>query len=172
VCCGERYASHADKWLDGDQAAHQNAAMRSSSDPQIVWLAKSEPDTYSYDDLVREGRTSWNGVRNPEARKHLRSMKVKDRLFFYHSGKKPAIVGIAEVVKEAYPEAGAEDWSVVDVVPVRALRRPVTLAEMKELRELQDFVLVRRGRLSVMPVSGRESATIMALEKAGDAARS
>ncbi|MGC4065499.1 MAG: EVE domain-containing protein [Polyangiaceae bacterium] len=145
--------------------------MPPTSDRPIAWLAKSEPDTYSYDDLVREGRTAWNGVRNPEARKHLRGMKVKDRLFFYHSGRAPAIVGIAEVVKDAYPEAGAEDWSVVDVVPVRRLARPVTLAEMKELRELRDFVLVRRGRLSVMPVTSRESAIILALEKPDGARR-
>jgi predicted RNA-binding protein with PUA-like domain len=145
--------------------------MPRSSDLPISWLAKTEPDTYSFDDLVREGHTVWNGVRNPEARKHLRGMKLKDRVFFYHSGKGPAIVGIAEVIKEAYPEVGAEDWSVVDVVPVRRLARPVTLAEMKELRELREFVLIRRGRLSVMPVSSQEASIILELEKADGSLR-
>lgn len=131
---------------------------------KIAWLAKSEPDTYGFADLVREGRTVWNGVRNAEARKNLRSMKLAEQLFFYHSGKSPAIVGIAEVVREAYPEPGAEDWAVVEVVPVRELARPILLAELRKQRELEDFVLVRRGRLSVLPVTIAQAKTILALE--------
>lgn len=127
------------------------------------WLVKSEPDVYSYDDLVAEKRTMWEGVRNYAARNHLREMRVGDPVLFYHSRKGLEVVGIAKVIKEAYPDPTAEkgDWSVVDIVPTRRLAKPVTLKEIKATASLQDIALVRIGRLSVMPLSQRAYETIL-----------
>ena len=118
------------------------------------WLVKSEPEAYSYDDLVQEGRTMWDGVRNYQARNNMRAMKVGDEVLYYHSRQGLEIVGIAQVVKEAYPDPTAEkgDWSVVDLIPIRRLEKPVSLKSIKEHPDLQELALVRNGRLSVMPV--------------------
>jgi predicted RNA-binding protein with PUA-like domain len=118
------------------------------------WLVKSEPNEYSYQDLVDEGRAIWDGVRNYAARNHLRGMQVGDLVLFYHSVKQKAVVGICKVVKEAYPDPTAEkgDWSAVDLVPVKEFSRPVHLREVKTVPELQEIPLVRIGRLSVMPL--------------------
>lgn len=128
------------------------------------WLVKSEPNDYSYQNLVDEGRTMWDGVRNYAARKHLRGMQVGDLVLFYHSVKQKEIVGICKVVKEAYPDPTAKkgDWSVVDVVPVKPLVRPVHLSEVKSSPELLEIPLVRIGRLSVMPLE--ENAFFKLLE--------
>ncbi len=128
------------------------------------WLVKSEPYEYGYHDLEEEGRTMWDGIRNYAARKHLRGMKVDDLVLFYHSRKGLEIVGICKVVKEFYPDPTAEkgDWSVVDVVPVKRLTKPVTLQEIKATPELQEIPLVRISRLSVMPIE--ESAFLRILE--------
>lgn len=139
--------------------------MAGSSDHRATFLAKTEPGTYSFEDLEREGKTPWNGVRNPEARKNLRAMRAGDRVLVYHSGRTPAIVGLAEVVKEAYPEPGAEEWSAVDVKPVRRLKRPVTLSELREVPALQDWALLRRSRLSVVPVSAAQLDWVLRLER-------
>ncbi len=133
--------------------------------PTTTFLAKTEPTAYSYDDLTREGKTAWNGVRNAEARRNLRAMRLGDQVLIYHSGKSPAIIGIAEVTKEAYPEPGAEAWSVIDLRPVRRLARPVTLAELRSIPELAPWALLRRSRLSVVPVSSEELAWVMRLER-------
>jgi predicted RNA-binding protein with PUA-like domain len=130
-----------------------------------TFLAKSEPDEYAYSDLERDGQTSWSGVRNAEARKHLRSMCLGDRVLFYHSGKSPEIVGIAEVIRAAYPEPGAVDWVAVDVKPLRRLRRAVTLAELRREESIANWALIRRSRLSVMPVSPEELACVRRLER-------
>ncbi|HMA96323.1 MAG TPA: EVE domain-containing protein [Polyangiaceae bacterium] len=141
--------------------------MAVSNHRRATFLTKTEPGTYSFDDLEREGKTPWNGVRNPEARKNLRAMRKGDQVLIYHSGKAPAIVGLAEVVKEAYPEPGAEEWSVVEVKPVRRFKRPVTLSELRELPELSDWALLRRSRLSVVPVSPAQLECVLKLEKSG-----
>lgn len=127
------------------------------------WLVKSEPFVYSFDDLLRDGRTAWDGVRNYAARNHLRGMQEGDLVLYYHSREGLEIVGIARVVREAYPDPSAEkgDWSAVDLAPVQPLRIPVSLQAIKEIPELQELPLVRIGRLSVMPLSRAEFARIL-----------
>jgi predicted RNA-binding protein with PUA-like domain len=122
------------------------------------WLVKEEPTHYSFDDLVRDGRTVWSGVRNPLAQKHLRSMHQGDRIFFYHTGDVKAIVGIAKAASAPYPDPGdsTEKLHAIDVVPVRKLKSPVTLAAVKADKSFSSFPLVRMSRLSVMPVTDLE----------------
>jgi predicted RNA-binding protein with PUA-like domain len=132
--------------------------------PRSTFLAKTEPETYSFDDLLRDGKTAWSGVRNAEARKNLRAMAQGDHVLIYHSGKHPAIVGVAEVVREAYPEPEAEQWSAVDVRPLRRLARPITLAELRHIPELADWALIRRSRLSVIPLSTAHLEWVTRLE--------
>jgi predicted RNA-binding protein with PUA-like domain len=119
---------------------------------------KEEPEHYSYDALVREGRTVWAGVKNPLAQKHLRSIRKGDRILYYHTGKEKAVVAVAKAASDAYPDPKDKDGklSVVDVVPERKLTRPVTLAEIKADASFAAFPLVRMARLSVMPVSDAE----------------
>ena len=126
------------------------------------FLFKEEPTHYSYDDLARDGKTSWTGVKNPLAQKHLRSVKKGDRIFYYHTGDEKTVVAIAKAGGDAYPDPKepAGKLYAVDVMPVRALPRPVTLAEIKASAAFKDFPLVRISRLSVMPVSDREWAEI------------
>jgi predicted RNA-binding protein with PUA-like domain len=134
------------------------------------WLVKSEPFVYSWDQLVKDGRSGWEGVRNYAARLHLRAMKKGDRVLFYHSNKGTEIVGIAEVLREAYPDPTTqEDWSSVDIKPVRALKKPVTLADVKARKDLANMALIRLGRLSVQPVTPAEWDAIM--EMAGEKKR-
>jgi predicted RNA-binding protein with PUA-like domain len=118
------------------------------------WLFKEEPTHYSYDDLVRDGRTSWTGVRNALAQKHLRSVKKGDRIFFYHTGDEKAIVGIAKAADAAYPDPADKSGKLyaVDVLPVKKLKSAVTLASVKADKAFADFPLTRMPRLSVMPV--------------------
>jgi predicted RNA-binding protein with PUA-like domain len=132
------------------------------------WLVKSEPDSYSWDDLVAEGKTSWTGVRNFTARNNLRSMLVGDEVLFYHSVTDKAVVGIAKVVRAAYPDPTAKegDWSTVDLAPVKPLRHPVTLDQIKARRRLKDISLVRQSRLSVHRLGTEEYREILALAKA------
>jgi len=119
------------------------------------WLVKQEPEDYSWDDLVRDKKTAWTGVRNFQARNNLRNMKTGDAVLFYHSGKEKSVVGIAEVAKAAYPDPTAEDdsWIAVDIKPVKPLAVPVSLADIRANAKLTDLLLVRQSRLSVMPVS-------------------
>jgi len=133
------------------------------------WLIKSEPYEYSFQDLVSDGRTRWVGVRNYAARNHLRDMSEGDLVLYYHSRKGLEIVGIAEVVKTAYPDPTAEkgDWSAVDLAPVKELNRPVSLKEIKQTEELQEMPLVRIGRLSVMPVEKEEFEHILEMGETG-----
>ena len=122
------------------------------------WLFKEEPTHYSYDDLVRDGKTSWTGVRNPLAQKHLRSVAKGDRVFFYHTGDVKAVVGIAKAAGAAYPDPadGSGKLYAVDIAPVKKLKHPVTLASIKADKSFASFPLVRMARLSVMPVSDDE----------------
>ena len=128
------------------------------------WLVKSEPSAYSYEQLVADGRTAWTGVRNFEARNNLRAMKKGDLLLFYHSNEGKAVVGVAKVVREAYQDATTkDDWSAVDVEPMKALKRPVTLDEMRSDRTCSKMMLFRRTRLSVVPVTTAEFEAVLAL---------
>jgi predicted RNA-binding protein with PUA-like domain len=126
------------------------------------WLFKEEPTHYSYDDLVRDGKTSWSGVKNPLAQKHLRSVKKGDRVFYYHTGDEKAVIGIAKAASDAYPDPNDKTGKLVtvDVVPGKKLKRPVSLAEIKARAFFEEFPLVRISRLSVMPVSDREWSEI------------
>jgi predicted RNA-binding protein with PUA-like domain len=126
------------------------------------WLVKEEPEHYGYDQLERDRKTVWAGVKNPLAQKHLRSIRKGDRIFYYHTGKQKAVVAIARAAGDAYPDPGDRSGKmfVVDVVPVGALPRPVTLAEIKADRGFASFPLVRMSRLSVMPVTDAEWARI------------
>ena len=129
------------------------------------WLAKSEPSVYSWDDLVKEKQTCWSGIRNYAARLHLRNMKKGDEVFFYHSNEGKAIVGIAKIVKEFYPDPTDNEWSVVDIAPEKKFKTPVTLAQIKADKRLQDMALVRVSRLSVQPVKKEEFDMVLALSE-------
>jgi predicted RNA-binding protein with PUA-like domain len=119
-----------------------------------TWLVKTEPSTYSWDDLVRDGRTRWDGVRNFAARNHLAGMRAGDLVLVHHSGDERAVVGVAKVAREAYPDPSAREgsWLAVDLEPVKAVARPVPLAEIKADASLREIPLVRQSRLSVMPL--------------------
>jgi predicted RNA-binding protein with PUA-like domain len=127
------------------------------------WLVKSEPSVYSFEQLIKDGSTTWDGVRNYAARNHLRSMKKNDEVFYYHSMDATEIVGIAKVSKTAFqdPTTKEEAWVAVELKPVKALKRPVTLAEIKKNPKLKNMALVRIGRLSVQPVSDEEWEEVM-----------
>ena len=132
------------------------------------WLFKEEPSSYSFDQFTKDGGTSWAGVRNPLAQKHLRSVRKGDRVFYYHTGGEKAVVGIAKAISDAYPDPNDTSGKlvVVDIAPVRALKRPVALAEIKASKEFTTFPLTRLPRLSVMPVSDAEWSGIERMSKA------
>ncbi len=127
------------------------------------WLVKSEPSTYSWEQLMKDKQTCWDGVRNFAARIHLRAMNKRDLVLFYHSNTDMAVMGIAKVKKTAYPDPSATegDWSAVDLVPVKALKTPVSLVNIKAEKKLQNIGLVRIGRLSVMPLTEPEYQLIL-----------
>lgn len=129
------------------------------------WLVKQEPEAYSFSDLIRDGKTEWTGVRNYQARNHLRSMKKGDTLFFYHSVSEKQIVGLAQVSREAYPDSTATegDWSCVEVRPIRAFKTLVTLEMVKKHSTLCEIPLIRQSRLSVMPIATRDAQSILKL---------
>ena len=129
------------------------------------WIVKQEPGSFSWATLVKDGRTDWTGVRNFQARNHLRAMKKGDAVLFYHSGEEKQIVGLARVEKEGYPDPTADegDWSAVDIVPVKALAKPVTLQQLKADKVLREMPLVRQSRLSVSPVTAEQFERIMQL---------
>ncbi|GHE56554.1 EVE domain-containing protein [Roseivirga thermotolerans] len=127
------------------------------------WLIKSEPNTYSYDDLVQKGQDHWDGVRNYQARNNLKAMKPGDLALFYHSVNEKAVVGIAECVSEHYPDPTTDDdrWVVVDFVPKQKLKKPVFLEDIKRESLLSEMVLVKNSRLSVQPVKKEEFDQIL-----------
>jgi predicted RNA-binding protein with PUA-like domain len=129
------------------------------------WLIKSEPAKYAWDRLVADGSTRWDGVRNYEARNNLAAMKKGDLLLYYHSTEGKEIVGVARVAKEAYPDPTSDDerWVAVDVAPVKALAKPVGLQDVKQDPQLREMALVRRGRISVVPVTPDEFRRVLAL---------
>lgn len=128
-----------------------------------LWMVKQEPETYSWDDFVRDGRTDWTGVRNFQARNNLRQMKVGDRVLFYHSGTGKCVVGIAEVAKAAYPDPTADDsqWVAVDLKPVKPLKAEVPLAAIRYNPKLSNLPLIRQSQLSVMPLTKEEFDAIL-----------
>ena len=131
------------------------------------WLVKSEPFKYSWNQLVKDKKTFWDGVRNYAARNNLREMKKGDEVFYYHSNEGMEIVGIATVVKEAYQDPTTEDknWVVVDVKPVKKLKKPVTLAEVKTTPELENMELVKNSRLSVQKVTPDEWEKVLKMSE-------
>ena len=126
------------------------------------WLVKQEPEDYSWDDFVRDGRVAWTGVRSYAARLHLKAMRAGDEVFFYHSGESKSVVGRARVTKAAFPAPTADEpgWVAVELAPMEPLARPVTLAQIKADAALQQVALVRQSRLSVMPLTPAEFARI------------
>ena len=131
----------------------------------MYWLVKSESSVYGWEQLVKDKKTSWDGVRNYAARNHLKAMKKGDEVLFYHSNEWMEIVGIAKVDKEFYQDPTTEDtnWVAVDLKPVKKLKKPVTLSQIKADKRLQEMALVRLGRLSVQPVTEKEWKIIMEL---------
>lgn len=131
------------------------------------WLVKTEPEVWSWDDQVASGAkgTEWTGVKNPQARIHLKAMKTGDQVFFYHTGGVKAVVGIAEVIAEGHPDSTDAAWTAVDLKAVEPMKRPVTLAEVKADPELKDMVLAKNARLSVQPVTVAEWKHILAMAK-------
>src|SRR5580658_748139 len=128
------------------------------------WLIKSEPSAYSFHQLVADGKTAWTGVRNFEARNNLRAMKAGDQCLYYHSNEGKEVVGIARVVREAYQDPSTkDDWTAVDVAPVRELARAVSLGEMRDHPLLSKMMIFRRGRLSVVPVTKEEFDAVVKL---------
>ena len=129
-----------------------------------VWLVKSEPSVYPFDQLVEEKKTAWDGVRNYEARNNLRAMKKGDLLLYYHSNEGKEIVGLAKVVREAYQDPKTdEDWSAIDVAPVKKLKKSVTLADIKAHPKLSKMALVKKSRISVVPVTEEELTLVLEL---------
>ena len=131
------------------------------------WLAKSEPEAYSWAQLLKDGKAAWTGVRNFQARNNLRAMKHCDVVFFYHSVTDKQVVGIATVVKEFYPDATAEegDWSCVDIAPKKALVKTVSLEEIKADKILGAMPLVKQSRLSVTPLTTAQADRLLSLAK-------
>lgn len=129
------------------------------------WLVKQEPDAYAWSQFVADGKTAWTGVRNFQARNNLRAMKKGDLVFYYHSNIGKEIVGIAKVVKEHYPDPTADegDWSVVDLAPVKPLKKPVTLEALKADAVVKDIPLVKQSRLSVSPLTEAQFQRVLAL---------
>lgn len=126
---------------------------------------KTEPGTYSWDDLVKDKKTIWDGVRNFQARNHIKAMKKGDTIFIYHSNEGKDIVGIAKITKEHFPDPAAKDWPVVEIAPVKKLKKSVSLAEIKAMKKLSNMVLVKNSRLSVQPVKETEFDTVMKMSE-------
>ncbi len=131
------------------------------------WLVKTEPDTYSWDDLVRDKKTTWDGVRNFQARSNLKKMKKGDVVLIYHTGDEKAVIGRAKVLKEHYPDPTDKDWAVVDLAPEKKLKKPISLTQIKSDKRFSNMVLVRASRLSVQPVKDEEFDLIMSLSEGG-----
>lgn len=151
-------------------SAKQIAAKKKApSGSAGLWMVKQEPEKYSWDDFVRDGRTDWAGVRNFQARNNLRQMKVGDSVLFYHSSTGKCVVGIAEVAKAAYPDPTADEppdnnqWVAVDIKPVKPLNEPVPLASIRSHPKLSNLPLIRQSQLSVMPLTKEEFETIVAM---------
>lgn len=153
--------------LNGQKDRSKKRQASKSSRPSGFWMVKQEPEAYSWDDLVRDGRTDWTGVRNFQARNNLRLMKRGDRVLFYHSGKEKSVVGVAEVARAAYPDPTSDDlqWVAVDIKPLKPFNQPVPLASIRYHSELGNLPLIRQSQLSVMPLTRAEFQAIVAMGK-------
>ncbi len=129
------------------------------------WLVKQEPEAYSFDDLVKDGKTDWTGVRNYQARNNLRDMKIGDRVLFYHSVSEKSVVGLAEVSRAEFPDPTDEKWIAVEIKPIEKLAKPVTLEQIKTEKSLENIPLIKHSRLSVMPLSKKEFETIVRMSE-------
>jgi predicted RNA-binding protein with PUA-like domain len=129
------------------------------------WLMKTEPGTYSWDDLARDKKATWDGVRNFQARNNLKAMKKGDLVFIYHTGDDKAVIGIAHIIKEQFADPADKDWLVVDIAPDKKLKNPVTLAQIKSDKRLSNMVLVKVARLSVQPVKKEEFDIVVGLSE-------
>ena len=129
------------------------------------WLLKTEPDTFSWDDLVRDKKAGWDGVRNFQARSHLKAIKKGDLAFIYHTGDEKSVVGIAKITKENYPDPKDNEWVAVEIAPMNKLKNPVALAQIKADKRFTNMVLVKASRLSVQPVKKEEFDMIVALSE-------
>lgn len=129
------------------------------------WLVKTEPDTFSWEDLVREKNSIWDGVRNFKARSNLKAMKKGDVVFIYHTGDEKSVIGTSKVTKESYPDPKDKDWVVVELAPQKKLKNPVTLARIKSDKRLANMVLARAPRLSVQPVKPEEFEIIIGISE-------
>lgn len=129
------------------------------------WLVKQEPEKYSFDDFLREGKTVWTGVRNFQARNNLRAMKTGDKVLFYHSVSDKAIVGAAEVSREEFPDPTDEKWIAVEIKPIGKFPKAVTLDEIKAEKTLENIALIKQSRLSVMPLTPEEFEAVLRLSK-------
>lgn len=129
------------------------------------WMVKQEPEAYSWDDFVKDGKTDWTGVRNFQARNNLKAMKKGDKVLFYHSVTGKEVVGIAEVSKEAFPDPTDEKWFATELKPLKPLKKPVSLVHIKENLALANIKLVRQSQLSVMPLSKDEYEEIISMSK-------
>jgi len=147
------------------KATTKKSITKKTGAPSGLWMVKQEPEVYSWDDLVRDGKTDWTGVRNFQARNNLRQMNVGDRVLFYHSGTGKCVVGIAEVAKAAYPDPTADDpqWVAVDIKPVKPLKESVPLASIRYNPKLSNLPLIRQSQLSVMSLTMEEFDTIVGM---------
>ena len=127
------------------------------------WLVKQEPENYSFDDLIKECRTDWTGVRNFQARNNLRAMKTGDKVLFYHSGSQKAVVGLTEVSREEFPDPTDEKWIAVEIKPCEKFAKPVTLEDIKAEKSLENIALIKQSRLSVIPLSQADFENILKL---------
>ena len=127
------------------------------------WMVKQEPEKYSFDDLLHDGKTVWDGVRNYQARNNLREMRLADKVLFYHSVSEKAVVGLAEISRESFTDPTDEKWIAVEIKPVKKLAKAVTLDEIKALKDLENIALIKQSRLSVMPLTKAEFETILRL---------
>lgn len=125
------------------------------------WLVKQEPEAYSFDDLLKDGKTDWTGVRNFQARNNLRDMKMGDKVLFYHSVSEKAVVGLAEVSREEFTDPTDEKWIAVEIKPVEKFENTVSLEQIKKEKTLENIALIKQSRLSVMPLSKKEFETIL-----------
>src|SRR5438067_11820220 len=147
------------------RAGTKKAAAKKTNRSSGLWLVKQEPETYSWDDFVRDGCTDWTGVRNFQARNNLKQMTAGERVLFYHSGTGKCVVGLAEVAKAAYPDPTADDpqWVAVDLKPVKPLKESVPLASIRYNPKLSNLPLIRQSQLSVMSLTKEEFETIIGM---------
>ena len=125
------------------------------------WMVKQEPEAYSFDDLIKDGRTDWTGVRNFQARNNLRAMRAGDRVLFYHSVSEKSVVGVAEVSRAEFPDPTDDKWIAVEIKPVEKLAKPVTLDQIKADKSLENIALLKQSRLSVLPLTEAEFEKII-----------